>query len=76
MDLLRGLPDDVTIYDIAQKLEFVAAVRQGLAGLDAGRSVSIEQIPGPSRVILDIDYAGVDSAALARAYPWDPKYRI
>ena len=44
MDLLHGLPDDVTIYDIAQKLEFVAAVRQGLAGLDAGRSVSIEQI--------------------------------
>lgn len=44
MDLLRGLPDDVTIYDIAQKLEFVAAVRQGLADLDTGRSVSIEQI--------------------------------
>jgi hypothetical protein len=44
MDLLRGLPDDVTIYEIAQKLEFVAAVRQGLADVEAGRSVSIEQI--------------------------------
>jgi len=44
MDLLRGLPDDVTICDIAQKLEFVAAVRQGLANLDSGRSVSIQQI--------------------------------
>ena len=44
MDLLRRLPDDVTLYDIAQKLEFVAAVRQGLADLDAGRSVSIQQI--------------------------------
>ena len=44
MDLLRRLPDDVTLYDIAQKVEFVAAVRQGLADLDAGRSVSIQQI--------------------------------
>ena len=44
MHLLRRLPDDVTLYDIAQKLEFVAAVRQGLADLDAGRSVSIQQI--------------------------------
>ena len=44
LDLLRRLPDDVTLYDIAQKLEFVAAVRQGLADLEAGRSVSIQQI--------------------------------
>src|SRR5690349_18535140 len=44
MDLLRGLPDDVTIYDIVQRLEFVAAVRQGLTNLNDGRSVSIEQI--------------------------------
>ena len=44
MDLLRRLPDDITIYDIVQKLEFMAAVRQGLADLDEGRSVSIEQV--------------------------------
>ena len=44
MDLLRRLPEDVTIYEIVQKLEFVAAVRQGLAELDDGRSVSVEQI--------------------------------
>ena len=43
-DLLRRLPDDVTIYEIAQRLEFVAAVRQGMAELDGRRSVSIEQI--------------------------------
>ena len=43
-DLLRRLPDHVTIYEIAQKIEFIAAIRQGLAELDSGRSVSIEQI--------------------------------
>ena len=44
IDLLRRLPDDLTIYEIVQKLEFVAAVRQGLAEMDSGRCVSIEQI--------------------------------
>jgi hypothetical protein len=43
-DLLHRLPDNVTIYEIAQKIEFIAAIRQGLAELDSGRSVSIEQI--------------------------------
>ena len=45
MDLLRGLPEDVTIYEIVQKLEFVAAVRQGLAAFDENKdSISIEQV--------------------------------
>src|SRR6476660_7850785 len=45
MDLLRRLPDDMTIYDIVQKLEFLAAVRQGLAAFDENKdSISIEQV--------------------------------
>jgi len=45
IDLLRGLPDDVRLYDIVQKLEFVAAVRQGLAAFDENKdSISIEQV--------------------------------
>lgn len=45
MDLLRRLPEEVTIYEIAQKLEFVAAVRQGLAAFDENKdSISIEQV--------------------------------
>ena len=44
-ELLRRLPDDVTLYQIAQKLEFVAAVRQGLAEFDENKdSISIEQV--------------------------------
>jgi translocation and assembly module TamB len=39
-------------------------------------SVVVERLPGPSRVLLDLDYAGIDAAELARVYPWDPKYRI
>ena len=45
IDLLRRLPDDVTLYQIAQKLEFIAAVRQGLAEFDENKdSISIEQV--------------------------------
>jgi len=45
VDLLRGLPDNVTLYEIAQKVEFIAAVRQGLAELDENKdSISIEQV--------------------------------
>src|SRR3569832_1869351 len=45
MDLLRRLSEDVTIYEIVQKLEFVAAVRQGLAAFDENKdSISIEQV--------------------------------
>ena len=45
LDLLRRLPDDVTLCQIAQKLEFIAAVRQGLAEFDENKdSISIEQV--------------------------------
>ena len=45
MELLRRLPNDMTLYDIVQKLEFLAAVRQGLAAFDENKdSISIEQV--------------------------------
>jgi predicted transcriptional regulator len=43
-DLLRRIPDDASLQDIARELEFIAAVRQGLAELDNGVSVSIEEV--------------------------------
>ena len=43
-DLLRRIPDDASLQDIARKIEFVAAIRQGLSELDNGNSVSIEDI--------------------------------
>lgn len=44
-DLLRRMPDDASIDDIAQELEFIAAVRQGLSAFDENKdSISIEKI--------------------------------
>jgi hypothetical protein len=52
-DLLQRLPDDASLQDIARELEFIAAVRQGLAELDNGDSVSIEEVENelPSWII-------------------------
>ena len=43
-DLLRRIPDDASLQDIAREIEFVAAVRQGISELDKGESVSIEEV--------------------------------
>ena len=43
-DLLRRIPDDASLQDIARELEFVAAVRQGLFELDNGESIPIDQV--------------------------------
>jgi len=43
-DLLRRLPENVSLHDIAQEIEFVAAIRQGIDELDRGESISIEQV--------------------------------
>ena len=43
-DLLRRIPDETSLEDIARELEFIAGVRQGIAELDNGNSVPIEQV--------------------------------
>lgn len=43
-DLLQKLPEDVSLHDVAQEIEFVAAVREGLAEIDCGKRIPIEEI--------------------------------
>jgi len=43
-DLLLRLPDEISLHQIAQEIEFIAAVRQGIAELDRGENITIEQI--------------------------------
>jgi predicted transcriptional regulator len=43
-DLLRRISDDASLEDIARELEFVAGIRQGLADLDSGQNVTIDQV--------------------------------
>jgi hypothetical protein len=43
-DLLQRIPDGASLHDIAQEIEFVAAVRQGLDELDRGERIPIEEV--------------------------------
>ena len=43
-DLLQKLPENVSLHDVAQEIEFVAGVRQGLAEIDRGERIPIEEI--------------------------------
>ena len=43
-DLLQKLPENVTLYDVAREIEFVASVRQGLVELDRGEGVPLEEV--------------------------------
>ena len=43
-DLLQRLPESLSLHDIAREIEFVAAVREGLAELDHGKSIPIEEV--------------------------------
>ncbi|HJP94293.1 MAG TPA: hypothetical protein VJ875_20200 [Pyrinomonadaceae bacterium] len=43
LDLLRRMPDDASLHDIAQRLEFIATVQRGLSELNDSGSISIER---------------------------------
>ena len=43
-DLLRRIPEEVSLEEIAREIEFVAAVRQGLAELDRGERIPLDEV--------------------------------
>ena len=43
-DLLQRIPESASLHDIAREIEFIAGVRQGLAELDRGEQIPIEDI--------------------------------
>jgi predicted transcriptional regulator len=42
LDLLQKPPEDVSLHEVAQEIEFVAAPRQGLAEIDRGERIPTE----------------------------------
>lgn len=43
-EILKRLPDEASLAEIAQEIEFVAGIREGIAELDQGQSLSAEQL--------------------------------
>lgn len=43
MDIIRRLPDEVSLRDIVREIEFVAGVREGLASFEREGGFSVEE---------------------------------
>ena len=43
-ELLEKLPEEASLTDIAQEIEFVAGIREGVAELDRGESLTADQL--------------------------------
>ena len=44
IELVKRLPSDVSLREIIQEIEFIAAVREGLDEIDQGQGVSIAAV--------------------------------
>ena len=44
LDAIRELPEDVSVRDIADRLEFLAAIQTGLDQLDRGEGIPHSEI--------------------------------
>ena len=44
LETIRALPDDCSIEDIAERIEFMAAVRKGLDQLDSGEAIPHDEV--------------------------------
>lgn len=43
-DIIGRMPEDASLYEIARRIEFVAAVREGLADVERGDVFPLEQV--------------------------------
>jgi predicted transcriptional regulator len=44
IDLIKKLPEDVSLREIARELEFIAGVREGFEQLDRGEGLAAEEV--------------------------------
>jgi predicted transcriptional regulator len=44
LDVIGRMPEDASLYEIARQIEFVAAVQEGLAELDRGEGIPLDQV--------------------------------
>jgi predicted transcriptional regulator len=44
IDLIRKLPEDASLHDIAREIEFIAGVREGFQQMERGEGVPAEEV--------------------------------
>ncbi|MDP3070969.1 MAG: hypothetical protein Q8N18_11815 [Opitutaceae bacterium] len=42
--ILKQLPSDVSLHEVAREIEFIAAVREGMAEWDHGEGIPIDHV--------------------------------
>lgn len=42
--ILEKLPAGISLHEVAREIEFIAAVRDGLAELDRGEGIPVDQV--------------------------------
>ena len=52
-DLMTRIPDDASLYEIARRIEFIAAVQEGFEAIDRGETIPLEEVESelPSWII-------------------------
>lgn len=71
----NGFRGDYEYHYPAKRMTLEHVTASVFGGTTEG-SIHIDGLPGDSRISLELAYKDVDGAAMARMYPWDPKYRI
>lgn len=44
LELVKRLPDTISLREILREIEFIAAVKEGLDEIDRGQGISIESV--------------------------------
>jgi predicted transcriptional regulator len=44
IELVKRLPDNVSLREILREIEFIEAVKEGLAEIDRGQGISVESV--------------------------------
>ena len=44
LDAIKELPDEATLEEIAERIEFLAAIQKGIDQLDRGEGISHEEV--------------------------------
>ncbi|HEY2382337.1 MAG TPA: translocation/assembly module TamB domain-containing protein [Terriglobia bacterium] len=64
------------VYGFPERRLVLRKFKSAMLGGSTAGEISIVNLPGPTRINLDLNYRDINAADLVRAYPWDPKYRI
>ncbi len=44
IELVKRLPSDISLREIAQEIEFIAAIQEGLEEIDQGKGIPLEEV--------------------------------